>query len=126
MKIKENRKDVKMTVEQYETLKDYAESKGIKLGDAITEMQKDIDLFKDQSLTTVSDNAKMFCDQVDSLAECGRLPSWLVDAIKVTIRPIVLQGMINKKDIDFEALRQSWKIPENIKYIPEYEIIARV
>ncbi len=112
---KQERKSIKINEKHYEILKDYSESKGISMSESIAEMQRDIDLLKSQSLTTISENAKMFCDQVDSLAECGRLPSWLVDAIKVTIRPIVLQGMVNKKDIDFAGLRTSWNIPEGMR-----------
>ncbi len=115
--MKGQRKDVKLTLEQYEILADYAAAKGISLGEAIQDMQKDIDFLKSQTLTTISENAKMFCDQVDSLAECGRLPFWLVDAIKTTIRPIVLQGMVNKRDIDFEGLKASWNIPEGMRLI---------
>jgi hypothetical protein len=114
---KQPRKIVNLNEPQYEILAEYAESKGITLGEAVQEMQKDIDFLKSQTLTTISENAKMFCDQVDALAECGRLPSWLVDAIKITIRPIVLQGMVNKKDIDFAGLRASWKIPEGMRLI---------
>ena len=121
MKIKENRKDVKMTVEQYSILADYAESKGISMGQAIEEMDSDIYSLKAQSLTTLSENAKMFCDQVDALAEVGRLPGWLVDAIHITIRPIVMQAMINKKDIDFGALKSSWKVPDGMKLITCFE-----
>jgi hypothetical protein len=42
------------------------------------------------------------------LAECGHLPSWLVDAIKVIIRPIILQGMVSNKEIDLVGLRASF------------------
>jgi hypothetical protein len=41
----------------------------------------------------------------------------LKDAIKTTIRPIVLQGMINKRDIDFAGLRVAWEIPEGMRLI---------
>ncbi|KAB2946437.1 hypothetical protein [Candidatus Methanoperedens sp. BLZ2] len=75
---------------------------------------------KAHELNTVSDNAKMFCDQVDSLAGSGRLPSWLVGAIKITIKPIILKGMV-EKEINFEAIRGAWKIPANMRYIPQYE-----
>ena len=121
MKMKENRKDVKMTVEQYSILADYASDKGISMGEAIEEMNSDIYSLKAQSLTTLAENAKMFCDQVDALAEAGRLPSWLVDAIHITIRPIVMQGMINKKNIDFEGLKAAWKIPDGMKLITCFE-----
>ncbi len=114
---KSERKDVKMTVQQYEILADYAAGKGISMGEAITDMQKDIDIMKAESLTTLSENAKMFCDQVDALAEVGRLPKWLVEAIQITIRPIIMQAMINKKDIDFAALRSAWNIPAGVRLV---------
>ena len=115
------RKQVNLNEEQYVILADYASDKGISLGEAIEEMDSDIYSLKAQSLTTLSENAKMFCDQVDALAEVGRLPSWLVDAIHITIRPIVMQGMINKKNIDFEGLKAAWKVPDGMKLITCFE-----
>jgi hypothetical protein len=114
---KEERKDVKMNMQQYEILKDFAESRGITLGEAIQEMQKDIDLLKAHELNTISENALMFCDQVEALADCGRLPSWLKDAIKATIRPIVLRGMVGNQPIDFEGLRSVWTVPSGMRLI---------
>ncbi len=118
---KQTRKIVNLNEQQYEILADHAESKGITLGEAIQEMQRDIDLLKGRELLTISENATMFCDQVDSLAECGRLPQWLISAIKVTIRPIVLKGMIGNQPIDFEGLRSVWNVPTGVRYIPVYE-----
>ena len=48
------------------------------------------------------------CDNFDALTEKAKIPKWLKDALKTTIRPIVLQGMINKRDIDFAGLRAAW------------------
>lgn len=118
---KQNRKSIKANAKQYEILRDYADSKGISMGEALEEMQKDIELLKAHELNTVSENAKMFCDQVEALAECGRLPLWLSDAIKATIRPVILKGMVGNQPIDFEGLRSVWKIPQGMKFIPQYE-----
>lgn len=118
---KRERKSIKINEVHYEILKDYSESKGISMSESIAEMQRDIDFLKSQSLITISENAKMFCDQVDALAECGRLPEWFVNAIKVTIRPIILQAMLNNINIDFEALRASWRIPANIRLILSFD-----
>jgi hypothetical protein len=116
------RKQVNLSEQQYEILADYASSKGISLGEAVQEMSRDIDCLKSRELNSISENAKMFCDQVDNLAECGRLPSWLVDAIHVTIRPIIMQAMINKKEIDFAGLRASWKVPESMRLITCFDM----
>jgi hypothetical protein len=57
------------------------------------------------------------CDNFDALTEKAKIPKWLKDALKTTIRPIVLQGMINKRDIDFAGLRAAWEIPEGMRLI---------
>jgi hypothetical protein len=45
-----------------------------------------------------------------------------VDAIKVTVRPIVLQGMVNKKEINFAGLRACWKVPAGMKLITCFDM----
>lgn len=111
------RKPVKLKEEQYEILKEHSEAKNITLGEAIQEMQKDIDLLKAHELNTISENAMMFCDQVEALADCGRLPPWLKDAIKATIRPIILRGMVSNQSIDFEGLRSVWQVPAGMRLV---------
>jgi hypothetical protein len=59
----------------------------------------------------------MFCDLVDSMAEVSRLPEWLVHAIKITIRPVIMQGMLNNKDVDLASLKEAWKIPAGMKLV---------
>lgn len=114
---KTDRKGVKLTTEQYEILKDYSESKGITMGESILEMSRDIQDLKENELLTISENTLLLCDNFDALTEKAKIPQWLKDAIKTTIRPIVLQGMINKRDIDFAGLRASWNVPEGIRLI---------
>lgn len=115
--VKEERKDVKMSMKGYEVLKDYSESRGITLGEAVQHMKDDIDLLKSHELISISDNALMFCDQVEALADCARLPSWLSDAIKATMRPIILKGMVNNQPIDFDSLRSVWEIPAQTRLV---------
>ncbi len=56
-------------------------------------------------------------DERDALTEAAKIPQWLKDAITITMRPIILQAMLNKKDTDFAGLRATWKIPEGMRLI---------
>ncbi len=114
---KKARKIVNLNEPQYEILVDYAESKGITLGEAIQEMQKDINFLKSQTLTSISDNAILLCDSFDALTEAAKIPQWLKDAIITTMRPIILQGMLNGKDIDLSKFKESWEIPQGMRLI---------
>jgi len=112
---KQIRKHVNMNELQYEILADYAESKGITLGESIQEMQHDIDLLKANELNTISENAIKLCDEIEALADCARIPPWLKDAIKATIRPVILKGMVGNSSIDFEGLRSVWNVPSGMR-----------
>jgi hypothetical protein len=111
MKSKENRKDVKMNEPEYEILKDYAESKGIALKEAIKEMQRDLCVMKSNELITTLDKTLQFCDQLEAMATVSRLPDWMQANIK-TLRPLILRGMLKGEDIDINAIRESWKRPQ--------------
>lgn len=112
-----NRKSVNLNETQYEILTEYASAKGITNGEAIIEMARDIQVLKSNELLTISENAIKLCDEIEALADCARLPSWLRDAIKATIRPIILKGMVGNQPIDFEGMRSVWTVPSGMRLI---------
>lgn len=114
---KQNRKTIKINEEHYEILKDYSESKGISMSESIAEMKRDIDILKAHELNTISENAIQLCDNFEAMTTTARLPKWLKDAIRITVRPIILQGMISNREIDFSGLRASWNVPAGMRLI---------
>ncbi len=112
-----NRKSVNLNETQYEILTEYATGKGISNGEAIIEMARDVQILKSHELLTISENAIHLCDNFDALTQSAKLPQWLKDAIAITIRPIIMQAILNKKDIDFAGLRDSWKVPAGMRLI---------
>lgn len=110
-----NRKSVNLNETQYEILTEYATGKGISNGEAIIEMARDIQVLKSHELLTLSENAIHLCDNFDAITEAAKIPQWLKNAITNTIRPIIMQAMINNREIDLTELRKTWKVPQGMK-----------
>ena len=108
---KQNRKYINLSEPQYEIIAEYAEGKGISLGESITEMHRDIATMKADLLITTLDKTLQFCDQLEALATVSRLPDWMQANIK-TLRPLILRGMLKGEDIDMNAIRESWERPQ--------------
>ncbi len=111
---RENRKSIKVNEESYEKLIEYAESKGITLGESVAELTKDIQMLKDREMDIVSQNAIALCDTFEAVTNAAKLPQWVKDAIIMTLRPVILQAILNNRPIDLEAMRSAWQIPEGM------------
>lgn len=105
------RKSIKVNERQYEILSDYAESKGINLGEAIQEMSRDIDSLKANELLTISENAIKLCDEFEALTDCSKLPETIKLSIKTVLRPLIIQGLVYHQDINFDAILDVCRVP---------------
>ncbi len=112
-----NRKYVNLKEDQYTILSDYASSKGITMGEAIQEMTKDIQALKDREFDTIFQNAINLCDMFEAMTSVSKLPEWMREAIRMTVRPIILQGILLDKDINLSQFREVWNKPPNMKLI---------
>ena len=108
---KQARKSMNLNEAQYEILADYADSKGLSMGEAIEEMNRDLEVMKSNELITTLDKTLQFCDQLEAMATVSRLPEWMQANIK-TLRPLILRGMLKHEDIDINAIRESWERPQ--------------
>lgn len=105
------RKSIKVNEREYEIVADYAESKGITLGEAIQDMKQDIDTLKANELLTIIENAIQLCDEFEALTDCSKLPETIKFSIKTVLRPLIIQGLVHHQDINFDTLLEVCRAP---------------
>ncbi len=80
------------------------------------EISKDIRALKEREFCTIWSNAILLCNMMEAITATSKLPDWMKEAIRMTIRPVILQGILNDRHIDFEDLKSAWQNSDGTRF----------